>query len=263
MTGSQKPVAISAYMLTFNNMRTVRMALDSIRWVDEIVVVDSGSTDGTLDIVGPVASRLIDRPWPGFQKQYQFAADACSNDWALFIDADEVITPELAQEMRRRLSDNAGLKPERQTAGYIAPRRTWYIDRWIRHGAWASDHEVRLYDRRLGRWEGGLHASVKVNGRTETLSNHYQHYTYADIADHVDTCNRYSSTGAEEFAEQGRRSSPARAAIGAAGRLFRDYILKRGFLDGFPGLVIAVSTAYSVFLKHAKLLERQRRQDEP
>jgi glycosyltransferase involved in cell wall biosynthesis len=249
---------ISAFMLTCNNMRTVEKALESITWVDELIVVDSGSTDGTLELVKDRATRVIERPWPGFREQYQFAADACNHTWALFIDADEVVTAELADEMRTCLDENADRPMDQQVAGYIAPRRTWYIDRWIRHGAWASDSEIRLYNRQRGGWEGGLHACIHVDGPTQTLHNVYQHYTYADIADHIDTVNRYSTTGAAEMAEKGKQTNGFRAFFGALARFCRDYILKRGFLDGFPGLVIAVSSAYNAFIKHAKLSEIRR-----
>lgn len=247
-------------MLTCDNMRTVENALRSIAWVDEIVIVDSGSVDGTLEVARRYASRVIERPWPGFCEQYQFAAGACANEWVLFIDADEVLPDELAVEITQRLKENASRDELLQTAGYIIPRQTWYIDRWIKHGAWKSDREVRLYKRSLGEWKGGLHACVRMDGPTETLQNVYQHYTYADVADHVNTVNRYSTTGAEDMAKAGKKTSPGRAFWGGIGRFLRDYILKRGFLDGFPGLVIAVSSGYNSFLKHAKLTELRLRQ---
>jgi glycosyltransferase involved in cell wall biosynthesis len=250
-------------MLTRNNQRTVRQAIGSLGWVDEIVVVDSGSEDGTLETVREFGARVIERPWPGFREQYQFAAEACRNEWALFIDADEVIPPALAEEMQDRLRRNAARPEGNGTAGYVAPRKTWYVDRWIRHGAWASDREIRLYRRDCGAWKGGLHACIHVDGKTETLRNPYLHYTYEDIADHVDTVNRYSSTGADEMADKGRRTSALRAVAGGLARFARDYLLKRGFLDGYPGLVIAVSSAYGAFLKHAKLHERRLQAETP
>ena len=251
------PPPVSAYMLTCNNSRTVKQALDSIAWADEIVVVDSGSTDGTLDLVRQAGAKLVQRAWPGFRDQYQFAADACTHQWAVFIDADEVIPAALADEMRRRLAENLNRPVSEQAAGFVAPRRTWYIDRWIRHGAWASDQEMRLYDRTRGAWKGGLHACIHVDGPVGRLDNAYLHYTYADIADHVDTLNRYSSTGAAEMDEQGKKSNPVKAVSSAAARFVRDYFIKGGFLDGFPGLVIAAATVFSVFVKHAKCIEIQ------
>ena len=242
-------------MLTCDNMRTVENALRSVTWVDEIVVVDSGSRDGTLEVARRYASRVIERPWPGFRDQYQFAADACVNDWLLFIDADEVIPEALAEEMKERLTANSRRDAAARAAGYVAPRRTWFIDRWIRHGAWKSDREVRLYNRRLGQWKGDLHACVHVDGPTETFQNVYHHYTYADVADHVKTVNRYSTTAAEDMAAAGKKTSAVKAFLGGIGRFLRDYILKRGFLDGFPGFVIAVNSGYHSFLKQVKLAE--------
>ncbi len=246
---------ISVYLLTFNNLRTVEAALRSVAWADEIVVVDSGSTDGTLEIVRRHASRVIEHPWPGFREQYQFAADHCTHDWSLFIDADEIVPPELAAEMRRRLAANLARPPAQRLAGFIARRRTWYLDRWIRHGAWGSDREMRLYDRRRGQWVGGLHAAVQVDGATAIFDHPYLHYTYANVADHLDTINRYTTTAAQEMAAAGRRFSLTRALAGALFRAGRDYLLKAGFLDGLPGLAIAVGNGYYVFLKHLKLRE--------
>lgn len=248
-------IDISVYMLTCDNIRTVEKAIESVRWADEIIVVDSGSRDGTLEIVRQHATRVIERPWPGFREQYQFAADACTHDWALFIDADEIVPPELAEEMRRELAANLQLPEDRRLAGFIAPRRTWYLGRWIRHGAWSSDREMRLYDRRRGSWQGGLHACIHVDGPSKRLKNAYLHDTYADIADHLDTLNRYSTTGARELAAAGKNTSACRAFWGGIGRFFRDYLCKGGFLDGFPGLVIAVGAAFGTFIKHAKLVE--------
>jgi len=254
-----KPPPISVYMITFNNARTVERALKSVgNWADEIVVVDSFSTDATPEVAGRFAGRFLQRPWPGFRDQYQFAAEQCRNDWVLFIDADEEISPGLAAELREELARNLDRPEEERVCGYACRRRTYFLGRWIRHGGWVPDHEIRLYDRRFGRWEGALHAKVEVRGRTALLRNYYYHYTYADIADQISTINRYSSTAAADMDRSGRRFSLAGPLFHPPARFLRDYILKRGFLDGLPGFIIAVNTMFHVFAKHTKLWERQR-----
>jgi len=257
-----KPL-ISAYMITFNNERTVETALRSLLWADEIVVVDSFSTDGTLDIARRFTDRIEQRPWPGFRAQYQHASEQCTHDWLLFADADEEVPAELAAEIDHELAANVARPVAEQVHGYQIQRRTWYVDRWILHGGWIPDREVRLYRRHSGRWQGGLHAKIHVTGRIAELQHLYHHYTYADISDHLNTIDRYSGAAAEEMAESGKRFSWLHAIGNPLVRFLRDYVLKRGFLDGFPGLVVAVNTAFYVFIKHAKLREREIREREP
>lgn len=247
-------VKLSAYMLTCNNERTVRRALKSLAFADEIVVVDSGSTDGTLEIVREFAVRLEERPWPGFREQYQFAHEACTHPWVLFLDADEEIPPELAEEITRTLerADTDG------SVGYSIPRRTFFIDRWILHGGWRSDREVRLCRRDQSEWRGGLHACLHVAGPVSPLTRPIQHYTYRDVADQLDTINRYSTTAAEDMAENGKRPSLLRMLFKPPARFLRDYLLRGGFLDGMPGFIIAVNTMFYLFNREAKLWEMQR-----
>ncbi len=256
---SPTTVPVSVYMLTFNNARTVERALRSLAWADEIVVVDSHSTDATREIAGRHTSRIIERDWPGFRDQYQFAADQCRNDWALFVDADEEFPPALVDEMRAELAANQERPETERVFGYECHRRTWYLGRWIMHGGWVPDHEIRLYDRRRGSWQGGLHAKIHINGKTAFFRNFCRHYTYADIADQLRTIDRYSATAAKDMLEAGKRFSWLHLLGNPLWRFCRDYFLKRGFLDGFPGLVVAVNTAFYVFIKHARLWELQRR----
>ena len=245
---------VSVYLITYNNERTVEKALQSVRWADEIVVVDSFSTDATPQICRRYTERVYQREWKGFREQYQYAADLTSHPWIMFIDADEEIPPPLAKEIKEELERNRG-----DWDGYMIPRQTYYLGRWIRHGAWAKDREVRLYDRNKGRWEGGVYAKVKVKGRVKTLQHPIFHYTYEDISHQVRTLNLYSGMVAEEMYQGGRRFRLQDLLLRPPLRFFRDYILKRGFMDGIPGLVIALSSSYYVFLKYAKLWERGRR----
>ena len=241
---------ISVYMITRNNERTVEKALASVRWADEIVVVDSFSTDKTPEICRRVTDRVIQRPWPGFREQYQCAADLTTHPWILFIDADEEISPELAEEIQRVL--NGGGKG---FDGFIIYRQTHYLGRWIRHGAWYPDYEIRLYRREKGRWEGGLHAKIVVHGNVGSLKHEYLHHTYRDISDQIRTIDLYSRIAAEDMFKAGERFSLFKLLFRPPFRLIKEYLFRQGFRDGIPGLIIVIATMFYVFVKHAKLWE--------
>ena len=254
----KNPAPISAYMITFNNERTVEQALQSLSWTDEIIVVDSFSTDATPEIAKQYATTFEQREWPGFRDQYRYAASLCQHEWAVFLDADEVIPPKLITEIRETLRSNLEKSADSQIDAYYIPRRTWYLGRWIQHGGWGHDQELRLYKRNQGNWEGGLHACIRTKGPEASLKNHCLHYTYANVSDHLQTIDRYSTTAASDMRDEGRKFSLLKTLTAPHWRFFRDYILKRGFLDGFPGLVIASTTMFYVFIKHAKLKELQK-----
>ena len=252
------PLPISAYMLTRDNERSVERALRSLAFADEIVVVDSHSGDRTPEIARACGARVIQRPWPGFREQYQFAADQCQHEWALFLDADEEIAAPLAAEMRAALEANAARPTDEQVQGFHLHRRTFYLDRWILHGGWLPDYEVRLYHRPSGNWQGALHAKIHVNGRVAHLHHFVYHYTYDNLSEQLRTIDDYSSTAAADLDSAGGRFRLFRLLLNPPFRFLKEYLLKRGFLDGMPGLIIAVNTMFYVFNKHAKLWERQR-----
>jgi glycosyltransferase involved in cell wall biosynthesis len=251
---------ISAFVITFNNERTLEKTLTSLQWADEIVVVDSFSTDHTPDIAKRFATRFEQRSWPGFRDQYQYATDLCSHDWVLFADADEVLPQSLVNEIREELAANSKRPVATQVAGYEVQRRTWYINRWIMHGDWVPDREIRLFNRQRGRWCGGLHAKVHVDGPAGELQHYYYHYTYEDISDQLQTTDSYSGIAAREMFDAGQRFSILRLIGNPLGRFFRGYFLKRGFLDGLPGLAVSVSSMYYAFIKYLKLYELQKSQ---
>ncbi len=171
----------------------------------------------------------------------------------MFVDADEEVSPELAQEIRRVLAERVD-----NVDGYFVYRQTFYLGRWIRHGGWYPDGEIRLYRKTKGRWEGGLHAKVAVEGKVQPLKNLYYHYTYRNISDQIQTIDKYSSVAAQDLAGQGKAFRLFALLFHPPFRFIKDYFFKLGFLDGLPGLVIAISTAYYVFIKYAKLWERVR-----
>ena len=241
---------ISVYMITYNNERTVERALKSVTWADETVVVDSFSQDSTVEICRRFTDKVFQREWPGHQGQYQYAADLTTYPWIMFVDADEEVSPELAEEIRTQIDGRA-----EDVDGFFVYRRTHYLGRWIRYGGWYPDGEIRLYRRDRGQWEGGLHARVVVNGKIGYLKNQYHHYTYRDISDQIQTIDKYSKIAAEDLARRGEKFSIFKLLLHPPFRFFKEYVFKRGFRDGLPGLIIIVSTMYYVFIKYAKLWE--------
>ena len=247
---------LSIYMITYNNERTVEKALRSVQWADEIVVVDSFSVDRTVEICRQFTGKVFQRKWPGHQDQYQYAADLTLHPWIMFVDADEEIPQELAEEIRRELSTE-----KQDLDGFIAYRRTYYLGRWIRHGGWVPDCEIRLYRREKGRWQGGLHAKVAVDGKVGSLKNPYLHDTYRDISDQIQTIDRYSRIAAEDSLRSGGKFSLMKLVLHPPVRFFKEYLFKGGFRDGIPGLIIIVATMFYVFIKYAKLWELTRGKD--
>ena len=241
---------LSVYMITYNNGLTVGRALESVYgWASEIVIVDSDSTDGSADVMARYANSVHQLMTTNFREKYQYAQDRCSNDWVLFIDADEWLTSEIKDEIAEKLAHPVTFD------GFAARRLNYFGDRLIRHGAWASDREIRLYRKEKGRWEGGLHAKVQVEGMVGALKSYYLHTPYSDISHQVRKLDQYSGTIAHDLDDAGRQPSALKMITRPVFRFVRDYLLKRGFADGVPGLIIAVSDMHYVFLKHAKLWE--------
>lgn len=244
---------VTATIITLNEAEHIAAAIDSVSWADEIVVVDSGSTDGTLDIARTRGARISARAWTGYVDQKNHAASLASHDWVLSLDADERVTPELAAEIRVLLQSD----PPRR--GYRVPRVTFHLGRWIRTTDFYPDYQARLYDRRAARWRGDLvHESVHVDGGVAYLSGELQHYSFRDLTDHVSRVNHYSTLAARELHDRGRRATPVDLLVHPPAAFLRNYLLRRGFLDGSAGLVISLVNAYSVFLKFAKLWELDR-----
>ena len=248
---------ISAYMLTHNNERTVERAIRSLQFADEIIVVDSYSTDNTVDIVSQYTDKVIQRTWPGFRDQYQFAQDQCSHDWVVFIDGDEEIPEELAQEMREAIELNSKFPADKQIHGFYVRRRTFYLNCWIVHGGWLSDKEVLLYRKNVSSWKGELHATVNVQGRTSQLEGYLQHYSYRNIEEQMSRINLISSRASDSLANSGERMTLFHLLFIPPARFIKEYILKLGFLDGMPGFIIAVNNCFYVFNKFSKLWERK------
>jgi len=248
-------VKLTVTVITLNESAQIAAALQSVEWADEILVIDSRSTDDTVTIARAHAARVEVRDWPGYSAQKNHAADLASNDWILSIDADERVTPELAAEIRGLLQGTP------QARGYRLPRVAWYLGRWIRSTDWYPDYQLRLYDRRAGRWNGRrVHESVELAGGAEPglLKNALHHYAYRDTSEHLSTIDTYTTLAAGQWHAEGRRATGLGALAHATFALFRNYVLRGGFRDGAPGLIVSVFNSYYVFLKFAKLWELQR-----
>jgi glycosyltransferase involved in cell wall biosynthesis len=246
-------LSLSVYMITFNNGRTIERALESVAgWADEIIVIDSHSTDGALEVIPKYTDKLFQFDTTDMREKYQYAQDRCRNQWVLFIDADEWLTGEMKKEIEGLLS--AGTLYE----GFIVNRRNVYLGKEIKYGGWYPDREIRLYKKDKGAWEGGIHAKVHVKGKVGTLKRAYMHTPYMDTSHQIRTVDRYSDAFAHDLYASRRRFHLFNMLGRPAYRFFRDYIFKKGFLDGIPGLIIVASTMYYVFMKHAKLWELER-----
>lgn len=246
---------ISAYVITFNNERTVEKTLKSLSWADELIVIDSFSSDRTPEIAQKYATDFSQQKFLGHQKQYQSAAAKCTNAWRIFVDADEEISPELAAEIQATVATEEAKAEAEQCQAFVIPRRNFYLGRWIKYGGWKSDREIRLYKAPAADWTPGLHSCLGTEKVTRQLEHLVLHYPYADISGQLATIDKYSGIAAQDMLEEGKRPNYLKMCFNPPFRFFRDYILKQGFRDGLAGVVIAGCTAFYVFIKHAKLAE--------
>jgi len=248
---------LSATIVTLNEAPHIERAIRSVAFADEVVVVDSGSTDGTQAIAGGLGARVIEEPWRGYARQKNFASEQARHDWILSIDADEEVSPPLAREIA------AVMQSGPRASGYHFPRLARYLGGWIRHSGWYPGRKIRLYDRRRGRWEGDyVHESVRLEGDSAAgaLKGDLLHFTCDSLSQHLRTIDRYTALAPREVAARGTPVSPRRLAIDPAWTFFRTLIIQRGFLDGTRGLTIAWMAAFYTFLKYARAREMQTRE---
>jgi glycosyltransferase involved in cell wall biosynthesis len=251
VTSSTHPRAthppISTVVITHNEELNIERCLRSVAGIsDEIVVVDSGSSDRTAELATQLGARVIVNDWPGYGPQKRFAVARARNEWILSIDADEEVSADLAAEIEA-LSFSMD--------AYAVPRAVWYFGRWIRHGVWYPGYVVRLFRRDHAAFTNDLiHESVQVRGRTGRLQNDLLHYSYRDMDHHLLKMEEFSSLGAQQLYARGRGGSLLHLAFRPPFEFFKSYVLKRGFLDGQAGLMVAALHAQFIFLKYAKLM---------
>ena len=248
---------ISATIITLNEESNIKAACESVAWADEIVVVDSESTDATREIAAACGARVIINPWPGFGAQKQFAVNRATHDWIFSLDADERLSDHLRQSIQVLKNH-----PRAETAdGYVVARRTYYQGRWIRGGGWYPDYQLRLFNRTKGHWkQRHIHESVTMDSgcRVGELGGDLLHYTSPNAAHHHRMIGeRYAPLAAQQMFEAGRRTSALSVASAAPAAFLRSYLLKGGWRDGLAGFVIAAFAAHHAFLKHLMLWEMQ------
>ena len=238
---------ISATIITFNEQTNIARAIESLRCCDEVVVVDSGSVDRTVEIASELGARVVEHPWEGFAIQKNTAAEEAAHDWIFSLDADESLSEALEGEIWQ-LKKNGP-----RYDAYTMPRLAQYLGRWILHSGWYPDRKVRLYDRRKGRWHGShVHESVRVSGTVGHLDANLLHYTCDSLSQHLETMNRYTTLAAEQLVAEHIYIGWRHLLLDPPWTFFRTYFLKRGFLDGTEGLAIANMAALYNFVKYAK-----------
>jgi len=250
-------IPLSVAIITKNEADNLPGCLRSVAFARQVVVVDSGSDDGTLEIAREFGCEVFAEPWKGFGAQKQAAIDRCREPWVLVLDADERIPPETQAAIRAAVSAGEGAAP-----GYSFPRKNFFQGRWIRHMGWWPDRITRLFRRGMGRMtEAPVHEAVEVTGKVEALEAPIEHYTEGRLSEILKKIDRYSTLAAEEAFREGRRSSVWGALARAEITFLQNYVLRRGFLDGRQGLVLSVTDAVNKFFKYAKLSELNRQKE--
>ena len=250
------PVRISACVIAKDEADRILPCLESLAFCDEVVVLDSGSTDGTQDICRRAGARVLETDWPGWVAQKNRAVDAASNDWVLSLDADERVDAELRAAIEALRGDALGRADAPRA--YEVTRKVFYLGRWILHGGWYPEWRIRLFDRRRARWAGtDPHDRVETDAATGRIrQGNLEHFTYRSMADHLRQTILFTGESADQMYARGRRATLAAMLLRPAWRFFYMYVLRLGFLDGRAGFVLARMGSYFTFLKYARLWEK-------
>lgn len=246
---------LTVYILSFNEARQIRAVLESVKWADEIILVDSFSTDGTVEIAREYGARILSEKFNGFGKLRNVALDAASHDWVLSIDADERCTAELAAEVRCELDRGPAFD------AYHVPRKSHFLGKWMRHCGWYPDYrQPQFFHRRKFRYNEELvHESYRLNGSLGHLKEHALQYPWNTIETAVAKMQRYSTLMAERYAASGKRASLTKLLLSPCAMFAKVYLFQQGFRDGRHGFLLAAIYGYYTFLKYAKLWELQAR----
>jgi len=245
---------ISVTIITLNEEKNLKKTLVALQgWADEIIVVDSGSTDKTQEIAKSFKAKFLVNTWQGYGQQKNFAQSQTSNPWVLNIDADEVLTDQIKNEIDQNLQN----ADREQVSGYSIARKSFYVGRWIKYGGWYPSRVVRLAKKTSSKWtESPVHEELVVQGTVKKLQSPLDHYTFHSIKDQVLTNVRYATQGGEALSLRGKKANLFLLVFKPIGKFVETYFLKLGFLDGTRGFIISVNAAHSMFLKYASLYEK-------
>jgi glycosyltransferase involved in cell wall biosynthesis len=244
---------ISASIIVFNEEDNIADLCETISWVDEIVIVDSDSTDKTVEIARRYTDKIFNREFRGYKDKHEFADSKATGDWIFWIDADERVTDELRKSIEKLKNSNE----KDLSDGFRIARKTLYMGRWIKHSGWYPDYQMRLYRKSASFWDGvSPHETARVKGKIDTLNGEFLHYTKRNLSEHHRVLDSYTTLAAEYKIKNGEKVGGLGIFFNAIAAFIRTFILKQGFRDGIQGLIIAMFTAYSVFLKYAKVWEK-------
>jgi glycosyltransferase involved in cell wall biosynthesis len=245
---------LSVITLTMNEGMNIGECLESVRWADEIIIVDSGSTDGTVEAARRYTQEIFTIPWPGYGAARNYALKKATGDWILWLDADERVTPELGEEIRTLVA--AG---DESVSGYAVARRAYFLGRWIKHCGWYPSRVVRLFRQHCGHFtETRVHERLELDGAVKETRNDLLHFTDPTLYHYLTKFNKYTSLGAEDLHAAGRRFRLSDLVVRPMFQFVKMYVLRQGFLDGMQGFLLSVFSSAYTFTKYAKLWERER-----
>jgi glycosyltransferase involved in cell wall biosynthesis len=244
---------LTVITIALNEEMNIAPCLESVRWADEIIVVDSGSTDRTVEQARRYTSQVFSVEWQSYGVARNFGLSHASGDWILWLDADERVTPELAAEIKQILE-----RDDRRIAGYAIARRAYFLGRWIKHCGWYPSRVVRLFQKQYGKFtESRVHEKLELHGETRPARFDLLHFTDPNLHGYLLKFNKYTSLGADDLHDVGRRFRYSDVILRPVFQFFKMYLLRRGFLDGMPGFILCVLSSAYVFTKYAKLWERE------
>ncbi|MFO1448049.1 MAG: glycosyltransferase family 2 protein [Opitutaceae bacterium] len=259
---ASSPLALSVVVVARNEARNLPRCLSSVHgWVAEIVVCLNETTDESPAIAARYQATVHNLMWQGFRDTKNAALALATHNWALCLDADEEVSPALRHEIEQFFASGASTR----YSGARFPRKVWFIDRWITHGDWYPDLSLRLVNRDRGRWGGDaiVHEKMECDGEVVRLKGDLHHFSFPTLASHVAKINPFAELFVQQQQARGRRFYVGSTLFRSVWRFFRGYVLKRGFLDGYPGLYIAGANAFGVFVRYSRLYEAERCQPPP